>query len=484
MNHEIIKTESGRYALYIDGQYVREYSRSRDAMRRVRQLQERGGADTQTDSREAAAGCAGAQPDPASNTGRTDCAGQVSQSYEQIVMVGGKVKKIPLRRGVGTAAHIDTLTLTMREDVFAEEVSTHTDETKATLAKSISETLHTLMGFGIYEERNGINGYKYSYRMGTDSANYGIVAFGGKAQKNTVMIYFYGDGLTAAQDGWETRLYSWLAAFAPYAKITRCDLAHDFLHGEYTPGMAKNDWRKGAYTAHQKRPRAREHGYDWLDERYPQRTRDKDIVEHQRTGKTFYIGTPAASRMLRVYEKGCEQGDADSPWVRLELQLRARDIIIPHEILLHPGEYLTGAYPALNKLFKKYQNAPKKSEYVSKSIEIGLEHCVYYSSLQTSGTINALEAYGLSDTQIVKILKGGKKKLPKRLRADRYDCNHADVIYLHELLNKPDVAIKDYMDGLYRQEQASKRQAYFDRLEQDAMQHRMSADYQSFGRML
>ncbi|UOP04481.1 hypothetical protein [Conchiformibius kuhniae] len=62
--------------------------------------------------------------------------------------------------------------------------------------------------------------------------------------------------------------------------------------------------------------------------------------------------------------------------------------------------------------------------------------------------------------------------------ADRYDCNHADVIYLHELLGKPDVAVKDYMDGLYRQEQDDKRQSYFDRLAQDAMLYRMEQNYQ------
>nr|UOP04482.1 replication initiation factor domain-containing protein [Conchiformibius kuhniae] len=398
MGYEIVKTESGKYALYIDGCHIHDYSRRRDAVRRVRQLQEQGVADAQTDSREAAAVCAGAQPAPASNTGGTDCAGQVSQSYSHTVMVRGKVKRIPLRRGVGTAAHIDTLTLTMREDVFAQEVKTHTDETKAELAKIISQTIHTLMGFGIYEERNGINGYKHSYRMGTDNATYGVVAFGGTNQKGSVMIYFYGDGLTAAKDGWETRLYNWLGAFAPYATITRCDLAHDFLDGGYTPDQAYQDWLGGGYTANNRRPRARKHGYDWLDD--------------QRTGKTFYVGTPQSSRLLRVYEKGCEQGDYTSPWVRVELQLRNREIIIPHEILLYPGEYLTGAYPALAALFAEYTHTPKKVEYTKKFIEIGLEHCVRYASMQASGTVNALEAYGLADHEIVKLLKGGKKNCP------------------------------------------------------------------------
>lgn len=274
MNHEILLTDDGRFSLTIDGEIVGTYSRRRDAVRRLRTLEARAAEceDVPTDSRQAAGGTA-AHP-PASNTGGTDCAGQVSQSYNHYVMVRGKLKEIPLRRGVGTSAHIDTLTLTLREDVFCPEVAYHTQESKNELASQISRTIHTLMGFGIYEEKNGINGYKYSYRMGTDNANYGIVAFGGTNQKNSIMIYFFGEGLTAALDGWETRLYNWLAAFAPYAKITRCDLAHDFLNGEYTPDKAYQDWRQDGYTANNKRPRARLHGYDWLDD--------------QRTGKTFY----------------------------------------------------------------------------------------------------------------------------------------------------------------------------------------------------
>lgn len=456
MKHEITPTTEGRFSLSIDGETVGTYSRRRDAVRRLRTLeaQAAGREDAPTDSREAAGGAA-ARP-PASNTGGTDCAGQVSETYSHHVMVRGKLKEIPLRRGVSTCAHIDTLTLTFRETVFCKEVEKHTEESKAELAAAISATVHSLMGFGIYEERNGINGYKYSYRMGTDTANYGIVAFGGTNQQGTVMIYFFGDGLTAARNGWETRLYNWLTAFAPYARITRCDLAHDFLAGEYTPDQAYEDWKADGYTAHYRRPRARQHGYDWLDD--------------ERTGKTFYIGTPQSSRLLRVYDKGCEQGDNQSPWVRLELQLRNRDIIIPHDILIAPGQYLVGAYPVLERLFAEYREIPSKSQRLEKAADINLEHCLRYASMQASGAINVLKRCGFDNNEIVLLLQGGKKKLPKRLDPDRYDCQHAQVIYIHELLSQnSQLAVKAYMDKLYRTEQANRREAYFDRLEQDAL---------------
>ena len=494
MNHEIIKTESGKYALIVAGQTVAEYTRKADAKRGYARLCAKSEcADAQTDSREAAAGCAAAQTPPTSNTGGLNGASvskdsTVSESYTHIVMDKGELKHIPLRRGVATSAHIDTLTFTLREDVFLDEQEAQfkEDAKKQLLAHHISSTLHTLLGYGLSEERNGLNGYRYSYRMGSETANYGSVAFGGKRQKGSVMIHLYGDGLTAAKDGWETRLYNWLAAFAPYARITRCDLAHDFLRGEYTPDMAKADWINGGYTAQYTRPRAREHGYDWLDERHPHKNQS-EISEVKRTGKTFYIGTPQSSRMVRVYEKGCELGDSASPWVRFELQLRNRDYIIPHEILIAPGEYLTGAYPVCQTLFAKYQNDISKCERDSQITLLTVEHLLRYASQAASPMINYLEQLGYSDTDIKILLKGGKNKLPKRLTEEHWDSSVLEGTYLHQwskLANKSNIEIRDYFYHLEQQEQEIKRQDYLQKLEQDAMQHRMNPDYQSFGRFL
>ena len=36
-------------------------------------------------------------------------------------------------------------------------------------------------------------------------------------------------------------------------------------------------------------------------------------LDDKRTGKTFYVGTPNSSRLVRVYDKGCEQGRQHKP---------------------------------------------------------------------------------------------------------------------------------------------------------------------------
>ena len=166
-----------------------------------------------------------------------------STQTSQFIMVNGKLKEIPLQQGNETAAHIDTLTFTFTQDVLVEPDlpidDQHPDNIQQ-LAVKLSELMQTLMGFGIYQQKNGINGYKYSFVMGINTAKYGVIAFGGLNQKDSIMIHLYSDGLTAAQDGWENRLYSWLEVFAPFAKITRIDLAHDFINGEFTPRPSQN----------------------------------------------------------------------------------------------------------------------------------------------------------------------------------------------------------------------------------------------------
>lgn len=68
---------------------------------------------------EAGHGNGQAQATPASNTGGrkegSEAEKPVSEIYEHIVMVNGKAKSLPLRRGVGTAAFIDTLSFTVAE---------------------------------------------------------------------------------------------------------------------------------------------------------------------------------------------------------------------------------------------------------------------------------------------------------------------------------------------------------------------------------
>lgn len=351
------------------------------------------------------------QSAPASNTG-----GLVSEAYSHFVMADGKLKEIPLKRGQSTAAFIDTLTFTVTEDVFIRPYQLGTEDE---IACNISADMAEIMGYGLFAKQNGRNGYTTSYKMGSEVANYGFVAMGGAKQRGTICFYFTGEGLVAAQDDWESRLYQFIKDYAPFARITRCDLAHDFLHGEYTPEQAKTDWENNLYTSRQSCPVAECVGSDWL------------INEGR--GKTFYVGSRKnSSRFARIYEKGKQLGDKESSWVRVELEIKNRDLIIPHEVLIEPGRFLTGAYPVFQVLFEKYSEVIAKPERIKKIQDVGHEHVLKYASMQVSPAIKMLQDMGFNDSQIVDTLLNERAKLPKRLTPEAFDCAYINVAFIHE----------------------------------------------------
>jgi phage replication initiation protein len=119
-------------------------------------------------------------------------------------------------------------------------------------------------------------------------------------------------------------------------KITRVDLAVDFLQGEYTVEHARDWLASGLFNCGGRNPRHSTPG-DWLS---PQPVH----------GRTLEIGRRENGKMLRVYEKGRQLGDPDSPWTRFEVEIRNNDRDIPLDVLSRPAEYFAGAYRALAPL--------------------------------------------------------------------------------------------------------------------------------------
>jgi len=51
-----------------------------------------------------------------------------------------------------------------------------------------------------------------------------------------------------------------------------------------------------------------------------------DYLTNQGKGRTIYVGSRQSPLMLRVYEKGREQGDPESSWVRFEWEIKPKNI--------------------------------------------------------------------------------------------------------------------------------------------------------------
>lgn len=349
--------------------------------------------------------------------------------YTQVLLSGGKVKEIPLRRSTTGSAFIDQITFSFhqssvfyiesnqfglsKEDVqllkTSEEVKNDSfiqylvEELQTTVEsnciKLLSKELEDIFGFGI-TQKNDFKGrlfYQETYHLGDVNCKYGTVHIGG--QNETIAVELTAQGCTAAKPGWEERLHYFLnQCFRP--KITRIDLAHDFLNGEYTADQAVEDFDNGGFSWTNRKPKSECRGTDWRS--------------HDNSGKTFYIGSRYSSKYTRFYEKGKQLGDKTSSWLRAEVEFRAHDQVIPLDILLCPSEYLCGAYPIFQRLFEHRKTS--RIETVKKQIVITEERAVDFIKKQLGRYINYFKNIKcLTDEEFIDLVKPAHCLLPERL---------------------------------------------------------------------
>lgn len=251
------------------------------------------------------------------------------------ILTAGKHQRIeltplPLETAHSEVAHIDYLAATWSPpDLLpsggkANPVLRIFDKLQALLSGSVS-----LVNAG-----HGWNGYKEQHDLKTQSGlRIGWIACGGDRQRGTVHLELTGSGC-ALVTSWQA-IKDWFDEDA--MRITRVDLAHDDIEGKtFSMEKVRDMYQRGDFNCDGRTPTHNVVG-DWFTEGSPK-------------GRTLYIGRRENGKMLRFYEKGKEQGDSSSSWIRCELELKGKNRIIPTEVLIHAGNYLAGSYPALNFL--------------------------------------------------------------------------------------------------------------------------------------
>jgi phage replication initiation protein len=266
---------------------------------------------------------------------------------------------------------------------------------------TVSAILETILGYGVTGKYDkGRNFYKQAYILGN---HWGLVCIGG--QSETVLVMINGDGCTAAREGWQQRLHNLATHFeSRQFRITRVDVAHDLFDGEYTVDDAVFDYDNGLFGTGGRVPKIQQYG-NW---RIPDDT----------AGRTVYFGTRKSGKYCRVYEKGKQLGEGNSPWVRIECEWHNKNRDIPYDILLEPGRYLSGAYPAfmwLDKVQSRIRTKTKKEHILyEKAVEIA-KH-------QLGGLILLMTKVENSAEDIVTKIVG--HKIPKRfISPDWQDFN-------------------------------------------------------------
>lgn len=196
--------------------------------------------------------------------------------------------------------------------------------------------------------------------VGGEAQVVGMIAWGGGAQGGRALVSLPGTGCAAVVPSRWSNVHAGLAAID--ARITRVDLAIDDLEGEFSVDTAVEWFRAGEFAQSAGRPPSYSCAGDWL--------------ESSGAGRTLYVGKSKNGKMLRVYEKGRQLGDASSPWVRWEVQLGNKDRVIPHDVVISGENYFCGAYGVLARVVRA---AAERIKCVRVSLAKSLEKLVIYA---------------------------------------------------------------------------------------------------------
>lgn len=224
-----------------------------------------------------------------------------------------------------SGAKVDWLTVTWLPD--ADEL------TGCNIHSLLMDQLGAVRGV----EAPGMFGYERGVRFFVDldgtACHVARLDYGGNHHKQRARLDISGAGCSVVRD-WEA-LRLWVSQQWD-VKITRVDLAVDCLRGEFTIEDAVQWYQAGDFQAAAQgtRPRHNTVG-DWLKPVY---------------GRTFEVGRRANGKMCRVYEKGRQLGDPDSPWVRFEVEIRNHERDLPLDVLTSPDKYFVGAYRCLERI--------------------------------------------------------------------------------------------------------------------------------------
>jgi phage replication initiation protein len=234
------------------------------------------------------------------------------------------------------------------------------------------------------DRRRPLHFYENSYSLGASS---GIFAFG----KQGGMLSLSGEACHLVPD-WKKLIA--LVRDTLSGRISRWDGAVDDYNGTHSVDMALQMYLGGEFNAGGNEPSCEQRG-NW--------------IKPDGKGRTLYVGKRENGKMARIYEKGMQLGALNHPWVRWEVELHNTDRIIPFEVLLEPGKYVAGAYPAFSWVHEEMQ----RIRTIQKTGKISYESSIGHAKNAYGKLINTMMAIeGSAEIVIEKLIRDG---IPARL---------------------------------------------------------------------
>ncbi|MFA5016284.1 MAG: replication initiation factor domain-containing protein [Methylobacter sp.] len=277
----------------------------------------------------------------------------------------------------------------------------HSATTDLDYVHSLSALLFKVFGFGVIGQRaSGMNFYEKSFDLGTNG--WGLVCIGG--QNGSCSVTVKGQGLMSSKPGWEQRLHDLLVSI-PHSVLTRVDLASDNFNSKLSVDDYLEMYKANMFTSRGRSPNVEQAG-NW--------------VKPNGKGRTLYVGSRKSGKLLRIYEKGLQLANGFHEkypnWLRVELELKNQDRDIPYDVLLRPGQFLAGAYPALVDIHK-IQDVIKTAKKTAvstfeKSIEITKHQ--FGKHIWTHVQILGAE-------KAIALLTAGKEEIPSSLNFDTFE---------------------------------------------------------------
>lgn len=248
---------------------------------------------------------------------------------EKLVIEGGRVKFLTQQRQIEAKDQAgvicDTLRFTVPENCFRGAMIPEDTDPK-NLAQLLALHFARLLGFTLGDDRPGRDYYDFTTTIcNANGYEVGSVSAGGEGQRGTVAFTLKGEGCTNAHQGWQKRVHEAFEAMQP--KITRIDLARDFYDGEVTIEDAVTAYRDHAFSYQNRKPKPNNIG-NWEDG----------------NSRTFQVGMRESGKLCRIYEKDHQFGLMDGKWVRVEVELRNTNRVIPWDALVSGAQYYAGAY--------------------------------------------------------------------------------------------------------------------------------------------
>jgi phage replication initiation protein len=331
-----------------------------------------------------------------------------SETVQLVMTDSGKVKQVTVRsRAPGQAAHVDWVNFSISADTW---LMTCTDQLVVDddFVREASRVFADIFGFGVTRHHGKrLNFYQDSWVLGEDC---GFVCFGG--QRNTMLVMLNGTGCLIAKSGWESRLHFFLSTIAVRPVLTRIDLAHDDFNGEYcTVDWADQQWDEGGFCCSFGNPPNVEHKGNWK--------------RPTGQGRTLTVGRRENGKYVRDYEKGKKEGDANSPWVRCEVEFKSSDRVLPFDMLIEPGAYFVAAYPCF-AIFENHKAAEKiaiRQNTAKITVERGMENTKRQSGRWIKACRGLYHDMGMTDSDLLDRLQASDDELPKRLLEVSKDLN-------------------------------------------------------------